>query len=485
MTGDDRFLDPEFCRLQREQIESDSRLRRKRLGVTTRPPVIEVVRSKPRRKSNGTPQLTEDDVALLFVQRYRDQLRYCHDTGAWFRWDGNIWQREKTALAFDWCRSLCRELGEGKTTFGKAATAGGVERFARADRAFAVTSEIWDQDVYLAGTPGGTLDMRTGVLRPAKPGDYITKSTLVAPSDFAECPVWLKFLRDATRDDQGLIRFLQQWCGYCLTGDIREHALVFIFGPGGNGKSVFLDTIARILGNYTAVAAMETFTASKTDRHPADLAMLRGARLVCVSETEEGRAWAENRIKALTGGSQISARFMHQNFFTYWPQFKITVTGNHKPVLRNIDDANRRRFNLAPFIFKPQTPDLKLAEKLEPEYPAIFRWMIEGGLDWQKNGLIRRDVVRAATAEYFADQDTVRQWVDTCCDTSERPPHIADTSGSLYGSWKNYAMAYGESAGSAKSFADKLKGLGYQSVKDTLGIRGRGFAGIKVKIYEP
>jgi putative DNA primase/helicase len=134
------------------------------------------------------------------------------------------------------------------------------------------------------------------------------------PAETPACRLWLGFLDDATRGDAALIRFLRQWCGYALTGDIREHALLFIFGPGGNGKSVFLNTVSRIMGDYAITAAMDSFTASNSDRHPADLAMLRGARLVCVSETEEGRAWAENRIKQLTGGDPIAARSCIRTF---------------------------------------------------------------------------------------------------------------------------------------------------------------------------
>jgi putative DNA primase/helicase len=434
----------------------------------------------PARKFTNGPELTEDAVASTFAEKYRSQLRYCHDTGDWFRWNGQIWARENTALAFDWCRATCRMLADGQKIFGKASTAAGVERFARADRAFAVTAEIWDKDLFLLGTPDGTVDVRTGTLRPAQQLDYITNSTLVAPAAFAECPLWLRL-----RDDAELIRFLQQWCGYCLTGDVREHALLFIFGDGGNGKGTFLNTVSRILGDCATVAAMETFTASKNDHHPTDLAMLRGARLVYVSETEEGRAWAENRIKALTGGDPISARFMRQNFFTYWPQFKITVIGNHKPVLRNVDDANRRRFNLAPFTFKPDSPDLQLQDKLEPEFPAILRWMIDGARDWQANGLARPDVVKAATNAYFVEEDTVRQWVEDCCAVTERSPHNVDTRKSLFASWRNYALERGEDAGGAKGFCEKMQRLGFMPIKDERGIRGRGYVGIKVRIAEP
>jgi hypothetical protein len=136
-------------------------------------------------------------------------------------------------------------------------------------------------------------------------------------------------MREATNDDDGLIVFLQQYSGYMLTGDIREHALLFIYGPGGNGKSGWLNTVSGILGDYCRTAPMETFTASPTDRHPTEPAMLRGARMVCATETEEGRPWAESKIKQLTGGDRIAARFMRQDFFEFQPQFKLVVIGNH------------------------------------------------------------------------------------------------------------------------------------------------------------
>ncbi|MGH7058698.1 MAG: phage/plasmid primase, P4 family, partial [Acetobacteraceae bacterium] len=321
--------------------------------------------------------LTEDAIARAFAEQHAEHLRFDHDAGAWFRWDGNIWRREETMLAFEWCREQCRAAAAGldnaklRAVLGRASTASAVERFARADRAFAVTAATWDRDPFLLGTPAGTVDLRTGRLRSPMQTDFVSKSTAVAPADRADCPRWRQFLEDATRGDAGFVGFLRQWCGYCLAGDIREHALLFIFGPGGNGKTVLLNTVSTILGDYAATAAMDTFTASQGDRHPTDLAMLRGARLVSVSETEEGRSWAETRIKALTGGDAISARFMRQDFFTFKPTFKITVIGNHKPILRNVDEAARRRFNLAPFVFKPTAPDKVLEEKLRAEHPAI------------------------------------------------------------------------------------------------------------------
>jgi len=431
---------------------------------------------------------------LRFTEKHALILKYVAEWGKWLLWNSSHWQEENTLKAYDLARHICREASAEIMSWEKpniklasavagASTVAAVERLARADRAFAVTAAIWDKDLFLLGTPGGTVELRTGKLRPAQQSDYITKSTLIAPAETAQCPKWLKFLNEATRGDTEYIRFLQQWCGYSLTGVTREQALVFIFGEGGNGKGTFLITVRKIFADYAAVAAMETFTASKTERHPTDLAMLRGARLVYVSETEQGKSWNEKRIKDLTGGDPISARFMHRDFFEYTPQFKITVIGNHKPIVQNVDDAIKRRLNLAPFVFKPPVPDQMLPEKLEEEYPGILRWMIDGALDWQQNGLIRPDVVRTATARYFADQDTVRQWVEDCCEVSARPPHVVDTNASLFASWRNYAAAHGELPGSSSGLADKLRMLGFDSVKDEGGIRGRGFIGIKVRIY--
>ncbi len=436
-------------------------------------------------------ELTEDGIARVFARRHQDTLRYCHSSGCWHQWTGYAWRPERTRLAFSWSRDICRELvttssdvsDKIKATLAKASTAAAIERFAQADRAFAVTSEIWDRDDFLLGTPSGTLDLRTGEIHKPTREDYITTLTAVAPSIAPDCPRWLAFLEESTGGDADLIRFLRAWCGYTLTGITREHALLFIYGPGGNGKSVFLNTVAGILGEYAKIASMETFTASQSDRHPTDLAMLRGARMVCASETEEGRAWAETRIKQLTGGDPISARFMRQDFFTFTPRFKLAVIGNHKPVLRNVDEAARRRFNVVPFILKPQTPDRELEAKLRDEWPDIFRWMIEGCLDWQRNGLIRPQSVIEATVEYFTEQDSVRQWIEEHCRTGGRD--IADTMSNLFRSWSDYAAANGEKPGTTKWLSQTLIRHGCEPVRDTPGHRNkRGFLGIEAHLPE-
>src|SRR5262249_10367109 len=159
-------------------------------------------------------------------------------------------------------------------------------------------------------------------------------------------------------------------------------------GPGGNGKGTFVGALHEIMGDYAAAASMDTFLASRHERHTTDLAMLRGARLVIASETQKGRAWDEQRVKALTGGDPVTARFMRKDNFTFRPMFKLLLTGNHKPSLRGVDEALRRRIHVIPFAFRPGRPDPTLKERLRAEHSRILQWAIEGCLDWQQHGLM-------------------------------------------------------------------------------------------------
>lgn len=437
-----------------------------------------------RKRAPAVDILSEDALALVFEERHANMLRYCHTAGKWYRWMGDRWKQELKQLAFTLAREVCRDIGNGEAKFAKAATAGAVERFASAARVFAVTADHWDKNPWLMATPGGTVDLRTGLVRDAAQADMMTRLAGAAPADPGAVPArWLAFLDEATGGDADLVRFLQQVSGYALTGDTSAHALFFIYGAGGNGKSVFLNILGAILGEYAATASMDTFTASKSDKHSTDLAMLKGARLVTASETEDGRAWAEARIKQMTGGDKITARFMRQDNFTYGPEFKLVITGNHKPRLNNVDDATRRRVNIIPFTRTPAMPDPNLEDALRAELPAIFRWAIDGCLDWQRNGFVRPTVVADATRDYFDDQDVFGQWLEECCERRE----TSDESNSrLFASWRRYAEAAGERAGSTKAFGELMRKRGFEPYRTK---QARGFKGVCLvtegPLYDP
>jgi putative DNA primase/helicase len=331
-------------------------------------------------------------------------------------------------------------------------------------------------DIWLLNTPAGTVDLHSGELRPHRREDFCTKMTAVAPG--GECPIWLAFLKRVTGDNAELEAFLQRFIGYSLTGATHEHQLVFAHGVGGNGKGTFLNTVTGIMCDYAATAPMETFTATGTERHPADLAMLRAARLVAAQETEEGRRWAESRVKAVTGGDPITARFMRQDFFTFVPQFKLFVAGNHKPGLRGVDEAMRRRMNLVPFgvVISANERDPQLADKLKTEWRGILQWMIAGCLEWQRLGLQSPAIVRVATDEYLAGEDAIGTWLEECCKTGSG---YYTTTGELFKSWTAWAATAGEFVGSQKRFAQALLDRGFAPRRQG-GTGRRGFDDITV-----
>ena len=328
--------------------------------------------ARPRPDYHATTPLepTEDLVARQFTKRLRDTARYDHDAGCWYFWNGERWQSDQTQTALFACREIARELSAPvgqrvRLNAGRHGFAAGAERLARTEPAHVIRQRDWDPDPYLLGVPGGVVDLRNGTLREPSSSQFITRHTKVAPENRANCPRWTSFLDEATGGDVDFVGYLQRMVGYALTGHTAEQVLGFIHGPGGNGKSVFVNTVTEMVGDYAATAPMDAFSSSQGDRHPTDLAMLCGARLVTASETEEGRAWAESRIKQLTGGDPISAQFMRQDFFTYRPQFKLLIVGNHKPIIRRVDAALRRRFHMIPFVQQPTCLDLALASKLD------------------------------------------------------------------------------------------------------------------------
>ena len=422
------------------------------------------------------PAFSELALALSFVDQHAKDLRYVAAWNKWLSWDGQRWYPDTILRAFDLAHALCRKAAvennkeRGAKDLARAKTVAAVITLARADRRLAATADQWDADPWLLNTPGGVVDLRTGECRPARSEDYMTKITAVAPDRACPCPLWEDaFLKDIVPDE--LAKYLRRAFGYSLTGSIREQVLFFLYGMGKNGKSVFVGTIAGIMGDYHVTAPIETFMATDNPQHPTELARLQGARLVSAVETEEGRRWAQSRVNMVTGGDKISARFMRQDFFEYVPQFKLAIYGNYRPALRSINEAIRRRMNLLPFekTIAEDRRDKDLAEKLKGEWPGILQWLIDGCLEWQRDGLMPPKIVTESTEEYLNAEDSLVAWLDDCC-IKEGGEWIK--SADLFEKWRTWAEKAGEYVGSQKRFSDRLQAHGFRPERKH---EGRGF----------
>jgi putative DNA primase/helicase len=437
-----------------------------------RPPSWEVI-SNP---------FSEDGMALLLAERYADRARYVPMWGRWLLWNGSVWQPDERLEAFTGARVVCRDTAklakkEGGAKFSSAKTVAAVVTMAKADERLVTAPGQWDADDWGLGGPT-FVDLRTGIARAPRPDDYNTKATgaAAAPPGTAH-PIWTAFLNRITNGDADLVGFLQRFCGYCLTGVTTEQVLAFLYGTGANGKSVFVGTVSGIMGGHVAVAPMETLLASKMERHPTDIAKLMGARLVTAHEIAGGRRWDEEKIKLLTGGDKVTARFMRQDYFDFVPKFKLMVFGNHKPTLRSVDEAIRRRLLLVPFTVtipeRERDPDLP--EKLRAEWPAILRWAIDGCLEWQRQGLRVPVAVREASKAYFDAQNTLGEWIEEALDCND--PRSWTSTVELFDAWKQWCDPRSLPHGSTKSFSEAMEERGFaKKLHDRT--RRAGFCGV-------
>lgn len=440
---------------------------------------------KPENQADAAgPPDADDDLARLFIAQ-RPTLRYVAPWGRWMEYDGKVWTEDGTLSVFSDVRRCLREFAASapdkrRRDLLSANTVAAVERLARSDTRAAATIDQWDADDLLLNTPLGHVTLNSGELGPHAPDAYCSKITAVGPR--GECKRWWQFLAEVTNEDTELMDFLQRVAGYAATGLTHEHALFFFYGRGANGKGTFLNTLVKLMKDYATVAPMEVFTESATDRHPTELAMLRVVRLVVSQETEEGRRWAESRIKGMTGGDPITARFMRQDFFTFQPKFKLFIAGNHKPKLRNVDDAIRRRLHLIPFTvtIPPEKRDPGLSETLMKEAEGIMGWIVQGATEYHKYGLAPPACVRAATESYFAAEDLFGQWLEDRC---ERGPEHWEPSTRLFKDWQNYAERAGLKAGNRVTFAERLDAEGCEPGRAS-SRGGRYWSGLRL-IPEP
>lgn len=426
------------------------------------------------------PEFSEAALAEAWSESAGADWRYTHGWGKWAKWDGARWLVDEKRAVTHACKVKMIEAAnwtsaQNLTSQGRRAlcsnkTISNVLQLAGSDPRHAMGVQEWDADVWLLGTPAGVVDLRTGEMRPPARADYITKLTACAPaldSSEEDCPTWIGILARATGGSDEMLAYIQRWCGYMLTGDTREEGFLFVYGPGGSGKSTFVRAVAEIAGDYARASQMDAFAARERSEHATEIANLAGARIVTATETEEGARWNESRIKALTGRDKISTRFMRQDFFEFMPQFKILIAGNFKPTLRSVGEEMRRRIHLLNFPESiPEHQRIRdLPEKLRAEYPAILAWMVRGALLWREQGLGKPEAVKSATEAYLTAEDTLGAWLDECCERGSED--YRTRSSDAYASYHAYIEAAGEGAVSQKRFVQRLEARGLGRIKSS------------------
>lgn len=424
-------------------------------------------------KEKGEQLLPLEAARLWCKEAQRMGYLWDVDQHAWFMRShlNGVWQRDRLGIVRSEIISAAQQA--------KPKDTGNLARYfeyvATCEDGLTITSDQWDQHLYAFGAPNGVFELMEGCA--IEPVLDLKVSKMVGAPPGGDCPRWKRFLLECCEDDADLVAFLHRWAGYALSALTVEHVILFVHGPGGNGKSVFVDTLRHAWGEYARTLPMDALMEARTDRHPAEIAMLRGARLAIATETQEGRRWDDAKVKQLTGGDRIVARHMRQDWFEFEPTFKLIVVGNHAPQIATVDDAMRRRLCMVPFNNKPSMPDAGLGAALRGEAPGILQWAMEGFEAYRAaGGLNPPERVLKATKAYLDEQDTVGAWLEDCCEV-DRGGWTA--SADLFRSWSQWCTEAGMHPKSIKRLAGDLARKGVVAEKH----RGvRGFANIMLRV---
>ena len=444
--------------------------------------------------------LTDLGNAERFCARHKGRLLYCPALG-WLWWDGRRWSIEgaeekvkiaehETVRAIQGEAATIRDTDADKvvketrngivllsdTIAGWGRASESVTRLAaiskRAGPYLAVAANQLDTDPWKINVWNGTLTVKRGEgddpyvrFAPHDPSDLITKISPTVYEPKAECPRFGKFLRDVQPKDDNR-RFLAQWNGLSMTGDISEQRLVVLWGTGKNGKSTLVDIIGHVLGDYSDTVPIETFLTEGRGRNAGqatpDLAILPGIRHLRTSEPDKGAKLSEALIKLATGGEPMQVRHLNKDYFKFYPQFKLTISGNYRPRIQGTDEGIWRRVSLVPWpveIAKADR-DKKLGDKLKGEAPGILNWLLDGLCDWLDNGLIDPEDVVAATEAYRSDSDPLGRFLDACV---EHVPGEKVQSSIMHELFNAWAAVNGERQWSNKGMTMALRERGFQS----------------------
>jgi P4 family phage/plasmid primase-like protien len=434
--------------------------------------------------TRDTRPLTEYGNAQRLFDANGERLKYVNDAQSWIIWTGGAWLWD----AGSGVRSMAAHLpsmiyseGAGHINdaehFGKWARKSQEQRTINAGVSllsdFApvrLPLACIDADYFTIGFNQArqVINLRNGDIRAATPADYITKSlSAETVGDAAKAVRWVQFLEQVFNGDQELIDWMQRFCGYLLTGSTREQIFLFCFGHGANGKSVFIEVLKHVIGDYSRAIASETLSESKRQAGGAtpDLTALIGARLVLCSETEDNTALAESLVKSLVSGDSMAVRQLYAAPVQFTPNFKLVMAGNHKPIVRGNDNGIWRRVRLVPFnrTFTPEERDPHLLDKLRAETPHILAWMVAGCIDWQRQGLADTPAtIRQATDAYQVDQDLTGTWLSECTSAST---HGESSSADLYANYKAWSLDNGLRPASAVALGRRLNERGYADRK--------------------
>jgi putative DNA primase/helicase len=391
--------------------------------------------------------------ARRLVAAHGSDLRHIPEQGRWIVWNGSRWAVDITGEVQRRAKAVTEAiLDEARANPDNHLFKWGLRSQSasslRASVAVAETEpgvpvliDHLDAHPYLLTVANGTLDLRTGALRPARRSDLITKASPVQWEQDATAPSFVRFLDEVVPDPE-VRDFLQVAIGYTLTGDVSEHCLFFAHGDGANGKSTLMNVLADLLGDLASPGAPQLLVLGKHAEHPTQVADLFGRRLVVCQEIGEGHHLDEALVKQLTGGDPIMARYMRQDFWSFTPTHKLWLCANHKPTIRGTDLAIWRRLCLIPFdvTIPPERRDRHLGERLRAELPGILRWAVDGCLRWQAEGLKPPTAVVAATNAYRRDQDTIGQFLADCCILN---PTAKAKSAQLYEAYQRWCARVG------------------------------------------
>jgi putative DNA primase/helicase len=442
--------------------------------------------------------LTDLGNAERLVTRYGHDLRYNAALG-WLVFDGRRWQRDEggnrmlelaartvrgmyDAVAQEDNADRRQALAKHATRSEAAARINAMIDLARAIRGISVDVELLDTNPWLLNVANGTVDFRDGLLNPHRREDYITKLIDLDFDQAIDCLLWQRVLERVLPDPE-VRAFVQRAIGYSASGSARERCVLICYGSGKNGKGVLLQTVRNVLGEYAVRTPSTTFVARRGDAIPNDIAQLRGARFVFTSETADGQRLDEGLVKDLTGGEDVSARFMRGEWFSFTPTFTPWLATNHRPVIRGTDEAIWDRIRLIPFNVRiPEAEqDRQLIDKLKSEAIGILTWIIEGAVDWYQNGLSSPKEVQVATSTYRTEMDTLGGFIEDRCVVDAG---LSVTAKALYEAYRAWCEACGERSVAQTAFGLRLAERGFASTRAggrerTRMWRGIGLSGVE------